>query len=429
MSKRAARRGCRKLACRRSLRALLCAMTLSGWVGSAGLVTMPTGGAGLALHSVAAAQSPTVEDRCPAAIPASPASVEQQAKRSDRYRQAHTLATGKGIRIAVIDTGINPQHRLPVRILEGPLPGGDCDGHGTVVAGIIAGRDTGDAVVGVAPGAEVLSIKQSSAFAREEQEGSLATLADAIHRALDARASVVNISIAACADPHIGVDLAPLTAALERAERANAVVVAAAGNAGEHCRPGDAVYPAHSPTVLAVGANNVGSQAEAYSLPGNKPPLSAEGHVAAGVNPRAPGLAEAMGTPDQAAPFEGTSFATPVVSGTIALLRERYPRMRPEDLRAHLYASVDPGTGFVDPYSVLITRFHQQDLHLAEVQPQAAASNEAARLSMWMIIGCLGVVLLLAVGAPSLRHQRRSPERRSRGARGKQPPHGRPRQS
>ncbi|WIM73021.1 S8 family serine peptidase [Corynebacterium suedekumii] len=115
-----------------------------------------------------------------------------------------------------------------------PDPLLDCDGHGTVVAGVI--RE-------VAPGATILSVRQSSAHYRQpdaDPAGTLASLADAIHAALDAGAQVLNISVVSCvpADQAALLDAAVLDHALLRAEEQGVVVVSASGNNGGACLPG-----------------------------------------------------------------------------------------------------------------------------------------------------------------------------------------------
>lgn len=209
-------------------------------------------------------------------------------------------STGNGVRVAVIDTGVNPSPRLPV------LPGGDyveggdglsdCDVHGTVVAALIAAAPQGspmpppmpplppgpgqppvnpkpvpptpgvapaaapqtapDGLAGVAPHATVISIRQSSdlfgpvnpgtddAGARK-RAGTVATLGRAIVHAANLGASVINISVTACLSAADPLDQRALGAAVWYAATVkDAVVVAAAGNEGEE---GCAQNPAFDP--------------------------------------------------------------------------------------------------------------------------------------------------------------------------------------
>lgn len=267
----------------------------------------------------------------------------------------HDLARGEGVRVAVIDTGVadHPLLRVePVADLVSPGtpdPHLDCDGHGTIVAGVI--ND-------IAPGAVILSIRQSSAHHRQVDggaAGTLAGLAAGIHEALDAGAQVINISVVSCLDAGVLLDARPLHEALHRAESEGVVVVAAAGNAGSVCQPGMVVHPAQEETVLAVAAVHPQDPhtVAGYVMPGVGQ-VAAPGRVAAGLAPTgagwASGVVDARG---QESGFEGTSFAAPVVSGVAALLRERYPHDTAAQTRERIRQAAQPGHGVVDPRAAL----------------------------------------------------------------------------
>ena len=165
-------------------------------------------------------------------------------------KEMHRYATGKGQTIAVIDSGVAPNVRLP-RLRGGGdyILGGDgladCDHHGTLIAGIIAaGPAEGDAFTGVAPDATILSIRQTSArYAPDTRDGestgpsSLSTLARAIVRAADSGATVINMSVTACVNATANVDLRELRGAMHYAMvTKDVVLVSSAGNAGGHHR-------------------------------------------------------------------------------------------------------------------------------------------------------------------------------------------------
>lgn len=329
----------------------------------------------------------------------------------------HRIARGDGVRVAVIDTGVAPHPHLgpvdPVADLVAPAtpdPLLDCDGHGTVVAGVI--RD-------VAPGVSILSVRQSSAHYRmadADSAGTLASLADAIHAALDAGAQVINISVVSCvpADQAALLDAAVLDHALTRAEEQGTVVVSASGNDGGACHPGAVVYPAHSPTVLPVAARHVDDPhalAE-YSLAGDNV-LSAPGRVSAGVSPSGEGWAVGMVTGrGQEVAFEGTSFAAPVVTGVAALLRQRHPGDSAAQVRERIRQSAEPSHGAVDPHAALT---HLPGGYAAEPRQVTAAAPTpqdpaAGRRAMTVLATLaalvLGGVLLGRVSAParSARH-------------------------
>lgn len=333
---------------------------------------------------------------------------------------AHALATGAGVKVAVIDTGVAPHHRLGGVIDGGDflgtsdprdaVPGGtspgsllDCDGHGTVVAGVIATRPAPtDDLVGVAPEATIISIRQSSARYRTTDDsplGTVGTLAGAIHRAVDHQAQVISISVVACvpAETAAQLDTSTLDAALARAEEAGAVVVAAAGNLGTDCGPGSVVYPAHSATVLAVSGYRDPHLIADYSVPvPEQPLLSAQGRIPAGLSPGGEGLASGLQGEQGVVPFEGTSFAAPVVAGTAALLRQRFPYLSAAEIRQRILDSVDPASGAVDPHRALSQLPPEDPPETREIQVAALtpAPQLAPRRTMGLLVG-LGVAVVL----------------------------------
>ncbi|MFP7364910.1 type VII secretion-associated serine protease mycosin [Corynebacterium callunae] len=316
---------------------------------------------------------------CPTAQEVSPTAFVMDSHLKKSITAAHTLATGAGIKVAVIDTGVAQHPRLPPLIAGGDLirahqqsgvPGEfvDCDGHGTIVAGIIAARpnpgsgwpydESADDIMGIAPEADIIAIKQTSAYVRTTEDslvGTLSTLADSIHRAIDAGAHIINISVVSCLPGETSnpAQFQPLNEALDRAEQSGVIVVAAAGNLSTTCEAGSTVYPAHSDTVLAVSARANAHTIAAYSMPSTQQILSAPSTVGAGLSPHDDGFASAIITQSGPSPFEGTSFATPVVSATAALLRQRFPTATPLEIRNRIFQSIDPARGAIDPYRAL----------------------------------------------------------------------------
>lgn len=278
------------------------------------------------------------------------------------------LATGAGQLVAVVDTGVAPLPRLAGRLVGGGdyLTGGDgltdCDGHGSDVALLLAGA--ADPVTGLgagmAPGARILSLRQSSGrFAvrgtdgAERPAGEIRTLAAAIDRAVALGASVVNVSEVVCV-PSAQVDSAggALREAVDGAERAGVLVVAAAGNIDEAgtCTgdPDLRPLPASYDSVLAVGAVDGDDVPGDFSVPGPWVDLAAPGQDL----PRPSG-------PDGAV-VRGTSYSAPLVAGTAALLRERFPMLTPRQVADRLRATARPtagdgrtGHGVLDPGAAL----------------------------------------------------------------------------
>lgn len=340
--------------------------------------------------------------------------------------QLRRFATGKGARVAVIDTGVaaHPQlrHLVPAGDFvdpQHPNPLLDCDSHGTVVAGIIAGSARG-----IAPDAELIAIRQTSAHyrapARVEGEeapgadpdrptaGSLQTLADAINLALDQRARVINISVVSCFPPAVAgrVDTGPVDAALARAEAQGAVVVAAAGNASESCEPDFTVIPAHSPTVVAVGAREGDYALAEYSIPAPGPQLSAPGRVPAALSSNGAGWSRGTVAGKAVQPYAGTSFAAPAVTGAVALLVERYPSLSPAEVRALLGAAAQHGQGALDPLRIIQQLPPEPAAEHAVTAAASARPVSAARARLRPFAAALA---LLAIGALALR---RSPHPR-----------------
>lgn len=355
-----------------STRLFTSVLLTAGILGTATQLVTPT-------IPTARAQGTVEALECPGVLPTDPGLNPPSEPEVVALEQAHRIATGRDVTIAIIDTGVTPHPRLPELIPGGDLVGAhqqdgtpgefiDCDGHGTVIAGIIAMRPdhgsgwpydgSGDAHVGIAPEANLIAIKQTSAFVRRSGDtgvGTLGTLADSIHRAIDTGANIINISVVSCIpEGHLHDQaVTPLDEALLRAEYEGILIVAAAGNIGQDCPAGSTVYPAHSDTVLAVSARFDPHTIATYSVAADQQLLSAQGLIPAGLSPRGEGFVSAMLLPSGESPFEGTSFAAPVVSGTAALIKQRYPLASPQEIRERILASVDPARGAVDPYQAL----------------------------------------------------------------------------
>lgn len=306
---------------------------------------------------------------------------------ADSMRRAHEFATGKGIKVAVIDTGVSAHPRLNnvvgvADLLDGGDPLRDCDGHGTAVAGIIAATPGEDGYTGVAPDATILAIRQTTSLVEDDfgvaskpKGGDLGTMAKAIKIAVDAGADIVNLSLTACENNPFSRDSlnAVMKDAVDYAEAKNALVVAGAGNASMRCKQGDTVYPAHTEGVVSVSAirddwrtfNEAGGNTvlpiTEWSLRGPNRLVSAPGEPPVALAPGGGGLAEKLVRPKSenpdpnvhSSPYIGTSYAAPVIAGSFALLKELYPNDTPAQLRQRLYDVADPLTGYTDPLSVV----------------------------------------------------------------------------
>jgi serine protease AprX len=305
---------------------------------------------------------------------------------------------GAGIGVAIIDSGITPWHDdlsapaggaqrvdLFVDLVNGRSVAYDDYGHGTHVAGIVAGNghDSAGARSGIAPAARLLAIKALDASGRGRISDVIAALGYVLiyQHALNIR--VVNLSLATGVYESYNLD--PLTLAAQRVAAAGIVVVAAAGNNGRSAQGrtnyGGVTAPGNAPWVLTIGASShMGSVARgddtiaAFSSRG-------PGAVDYGAKPDivAPGVGiESLSDPDSAfyvsrsayllggsvptsyLPYlslSGTSMAAPVVTGTVALMLQANPLLTPNLVKAILQytAQVHPdhdpltqGAGFLN---------------------------------------------------------------------------------
>lgn len=305
-----------------------------------------------------------------------------------RLAEAQKFATGAGVTVAVIDTGVNGSPRVPAEpggdfVDKGGNGMSDCDAHGTLTASIIAGRAApGDGFVGVAPAARVLSLRQTSANwqpvgVRQDPNdpnttptaGSLRSLARAVVHAANMGAQVINISEAACYKVTRPIDEVTLGAALEYAVNVkNAVVIVAAGNTGQECSqnpPPDPSIPAdprgweqvqtivspawYSPLVLTVGGIAPNGQPSSFSMSGPwvGAAAPAENIIALGYDGSP---VNALQDRDGLVPINGTSFAAAYVSGLAALIKQRFPDYTPAQIMNRITATARHPGGGVDNY-------------------------------------------------------------------------------
>jgi membrane-anchored mycosin MYCP len=306
-------------------------------------------------------------------------------------QQVWRLTRGSGQRVAVIDTGVSPHPRLPRLVAGGDYVFSgdgtqDCDGHGTAVAGIIAAAADpthADEFSGVAPAADVISIRQSStrfgpaADPSDNGFGDVDTMARAVRTAADLGASVINISSIACARVGSALDDRALGAALSYAvDVKNTVVVVAAGNIGTGQCPAqqaDAtrdsttviVSPAwYDEYVLTVASVNLHGEPSAFTMPGPWVDVAAPGEGVVSLSSTGRGLVNAVDGQQGSTLLAGTSFAAPVVSGLAALIRSRFPTWTARQVMQRIKATArhppggwDPliGSGLVDALAAVST--------------------------------------------------------------------------
>jgi subtilisin family serine protease len=338
----------------------------------AGALTWLSGQPGIAevtpdgpVQLASASYSPTTD-------PGSLYNVEQSLGVDQAWQEGYT---GSGVGVALIDTGVTPVKGLagPGQIVNGPdlssdsgaasLRYLDANGHGTFMAGIIAGRDpgatpadyAGDSTdfLGIAPNAHIVNVKVGSANGAVDVSQVLAAIDWVVmHRddpGLNIR--VLNLSFGTDSTQSYLVD--PLAYAAEVAWHDGIVVVAAAGNQGSSSTQLD--DPASDPYVLAVGA----SQGSGSSL--GVAPFSSAGSSSRSPDVVAPGTSieslrdrgsviddEYGSTAEVGSRWflgSGTSESTAVVSGLAALLVQENPAATPDQIKAVLTLTATPVAG------------------------------------------------------------------------------------
>jgi subtilisin family serine protease len=232
-----------------------------------------------------------------------------------RLPQAHTLARGANVTIAVIDSGIDVKHpELANAIADNFDALGSKEGphvHGTGIAGAIVSHAR---LMGSAPEARILAIRAFGAAPNGAESTSYVILKGLDYAAAHG-AQIVNMSFAG-----------PKDALIERCIAATVakgiVMIAAAGNAGPKSPP---LYPAANPNVIAVTATDAQDRLFAASNRGSHIVISA------------PGVDIFLPAPDEKYQMtSGTSFSAAYVSGLAALMLERNPALKPGEVRAIL---------------------------------------------------------------------------------------------
>jgi membrane-anchored mycosin MYCP len=376
------------------------------------------------------------------------------AQRALGFTRLWGLSQGQGVTVAVIDTGVNREEAFGRRLVGGgdllntgaPVRGAaaglvDCDGHGTVVAGLIAASaDRASGFGGVAPQAKILSIRQDSALYAAAPgaaaPGSSATLAVAIDRAVAAGADVINVSADECG-PAATTNNAALTRAVDRAVSKNVVVVVAAGNLGsspqcstqntDGTEPVTGATPANIATALTVAAvTSQGTPAD-FSLAGPWVDVAAPGVDVIATNPRPAGRGQVDRIPGEngLTPLAGTSFSAAYVSGTVALVRSRFPDLTAEQVVHRIVVTADHpagpgqrttqvGYGVVNPRRALTAVLPEEHPPVPAPPARAAglpaagsgaARDDGGRLAL-AGSGAVAAGLVVLLGAVAVRRRR-----------------------
>lgn len=319
---------------------------------------------------------------------------------------ANVLSVGQNIIVGVVDTGVDRSHES---LRDRVLPGADfsqgttnstgngwtdVDGHGTGMASLIVGRGR---VRGIAPGARILPVKVK----QDSSKGGAAQVATGINWAIDNGARVISVSLgSAVNDPR-------LIAAVNNAKGHDVVIVASVGNAPES----SVQYPARYPGVLAVAS---------IDRTGNHASTSV---VGAEVTVCAPGeRLSVAGSNGGYVLASGTSGATAITAGVVALIRSLAPNLKANDVVALMASTAldrgapgrDPlyGYGIIDASRSLVAALafkSSSTMAVTEAQPSLSRQDGEGDESgpSWALIAVLVVTLLLGSVATAIAASRR----------------------
>lgn len=247
----------------------------------------------------------------------------------DTTRAITSPYTGKGIKVAVLDSGIDVDHRdlhvkggycSLVRECAIGVPYDDDNGHGTHVAGIIAALANQTGIVGIAPSVDLYSIKALNSFG----VGSTTSLIDGIDWALKHKIDILNLSITTEKDDPA------LEKALQKAYAQGMLIVGSGGNNGDQADR-SVMYPAKYDSVIAVAAVKSNLEKLRKSAVGPEIDIAAPGELIFSTYPMKWDFED--GKADGYMRLSGTSMATAHVTGILALYKERFPHLSNAELR------------------------------------------------------------------------------------------------
>ncbi|WP_339251861.1 S8 family serine peptidase [Sporosarcina sp. FSL W8-0480] len=264
-----------------------------------------------------------------------------------------TPYTGKGVKVAVLDSGIDVNHR-DLNVKGGycsmnndcpfDVPYDDDNGHGTHVAGIIAALANQTGIVGIAPEVELYSIKALNGFG----VGSTNSLIDGIDWAIKQKIDILNLSITTEKDDPA------LETALKKAYDQGMLIVGSGGNNGGE-KTGTVMYPAKYDSVIAVAAVKSDLTKLKNSATGKEIDIAAPGESIFSTYPMKWDFEDSKA--DGYTRLSGTSMATAHVTGILALYKERFPTLTNTELRKLIVDSAkdlgEPGRDEIFGYGLI----------------------------------------------------------------------------
>ncbi|WP_254075797.1 S8 family serine peptidase [Streptomyces sp. P3] len=356
-------------------------------------------------------------------------------------------STGKGVKVAVIDSGVNPHTAsLKGQVLAGEVPNAvaykateDYNGHGTSMAELIAGTGAGGGLKGLAPGAKIVPYRIATTQLTEKEEaGKAPQVAAAIRAAADSDAKIISMSFGG------GIDYPDRRAAVKYAQSKGKLMFASTGN---DAQTKNAIgFPAAYPYVVGVAASDKNGTVGKFSEFGNYVDLAS------------PGLDVPTWCDNKFrsyCPSQGTSQATAIASASAALIWSAHPKWTANQVLASLidtagrdWAKDDPSTylgyGLIRPRKVLenpnfnpgpagtdplakenvtgvtdaagnapsakasASASPQPSKGTTDDQAPAAATADASdNTTMWIALGAAAAVLVIGGGAFALIRSRR----------------------
>ncbi|MEU1669130.1 S8 family serine peptidase [Streptomyces sparsogenes] len=253
------------------------------------------------------------------------------------------VSRGQGIKVAVIDTGVNTSlPELKSQVLggkdfseSGKSAEEDSSGHGSNMAALIAGTGSGGGIQGLAPGAKILPVKVAvgaDPFSVDSQYSS------AIRYAVEQKAQVVNISMGSLGASR---DFSKTKLAVEFALKRGSLILAASGNDGEKANLPS--YPAAIPGVVAVGAMDRAGKVAKFSTSGDNVGLAAAGDGVPIHCMKSAGICNSG----------GTSQATAIASASAALIWSKHPKWTNNQVLRVMMQTASPPAGDVIPSSYI----------------------------------------------------------------------------
>ncbi|MFE4690593.1 S8 family serine peptidase [Streptomyces sp. NPDC056749] len=381
---------------------------LSG-AGLAAALLLPVG---LPAQAAPPARAPSADGEKGQELPAMPTALDpradqaactpasrEKAKKQDWSRQRldldrlHGHSTGEGTTVALIDTGASPDAAgLEGRVTAEGAAGEDCVGHGTFLAGLIAGNGGGNQrLAGVAPNAKILALRGTD----ERGQASPALVAEAVKKATDARADVIAVAVA------LPRRDAALTRAVAEAREAGAVVVAAATpdppRSGTDEIPARTYWPAGEEGVLSVADMLPAGVRPERSLPTDGIDLVAPGAGVVSGGPR--GKGHYLGA--------GAAVATAYAAGAVAVVRSAYPGEAPDDVVRRLTATAYPADiPQLDAYAAVTTVLGapgsapgaERAAGPVTFRDTAEADRATSRSTLFVLLGSGAVLAVLWAG-------------------------------